>query len=181
MAEALWRVVTTKGVGAVSVRTVAQEAGVVVGSLRHVFPSRAELLQFSAELMEARVAERVLAVPEDRDHRHFALAVLKELLPLTAESRAEMQVNLALIAEAPAVPELAIVRDHAHQRLADLCSRLVEMLREGSGEGSSTQHAQRLHALIDGLALHLLHSTSSDTEWAVTIVEAELAEIIERQ
>lgn len=38
LAEAVWRVVRERGIGAVSVRTVAEEAGVVVGSLRHVFP-----------------------------------------------------------------------------------------------------------------------------------------------
>lgn len=167
----------TRGVGAVSVRTVAQEAGVVVGSLRHVFPTRAELLYFSAELMEERVAQRVLAVPEDTDHRRFALAVLKELLPLTPDSRAELEVNLALVAEAPAVPGLAMVRDHAHQQLANLCTRLVQMLCERHDDQKSVQQAQRLHALVDGLALHLLHSTSPDGGWAVDIVKDELVRI----
>ena len=51
LAEAVWRIVVERGIGAVSVRAVAEEAGVAVGSLRHVFPTRAELLEFSAELM----------------------------------------------------------------------------------------------------------------------------------
>lgn len=169
--------VTTQGMSAVSVRSVAQEAGVVVGSLRHVFPTRAELLRFSAELMEERITQRVLAIPEAADPQHYALAVLKELLPLTPESRAELEVNLSLVAEAPAMPELAVLRDHAHQRLAALCARLVDMLDGRPGEKRSVREAQRLHALVDGLALHLLHSTSSDGEWAIGILRDQLERI----
>lgn len=48
LAQAVWTIIRERGIGAVSVRVVAAEAGVAVGSLRHVFPTRTELLQFSA-------------------------------------------------------------------------------------------------------------------------------------
>lgn len=127
--------------------------------------------------MEERVSQRVLAVPEETDLQRFALAVLKELLPLTSQSRAELEVNLALVTEVPAMPELAVVRDHAHRQLAALCARLVVMVSDSPSDEGSVQEAQRLHALVDGLALHLLHSTSSDDEWAIKIVHEELARI----
>ncbi|MCB4208181.1 TetR/AcrR family transcriptional regulator [Arthrobacter sp. UM1] len=164
IAEALWAVARDRGVSAVSVRSVAEEAGVAVGSLRHVFPTRAELIQFSAELMTRRVEERIKAEasrPGD-EPAESALRVLRHLLPLTEESRAEMEVNLALFAEAPANPGIRTVRDAAYRDLREVCRLVVRRVRGctsaafGDGPGEDEPEARRLHALLDGLALHLL-------------------------
>lgn len=132
LAEAVWRVIGARRIGAVSVRSVALQAGVVVGSLRHVFPTRAELLEFSAELMVKRATERIRAVPEVEDPQQYALQALRHLLPLEADSRAELEVNVALIAESPALPELVPIRDHAYRQLPEVCTRLVGLL---AGQG----------------------------------------------
>ncbi len=176
LAEALWRVAVERGIAAVSVRTVAEEAGVVVGSLRHVFASRADLLEFSAQLMVRRASERIQAVAspvDESDRRRYAVEVLRQLLPLTPDSRAELEVNVALIAEAPALPRLTEIRDHAHREIAVLCGRIVEML---AGDPDRPA-AARLHALVDGLALHLLHAPRDDGAWAVDIVRGEVDRI----
>lgn len=174
LAGAVWRVVREQGVGAVSVRTVAQEAGVAVGSLRHVFPTRAELLEFSTELIVRRATERIAAVPAEDDTVRHAQRVLDELLPLDAERRTEMEVNLALVAEAPALPRLAAIRDEAHEALGALCAQIVEHL-SGRPDPDETR---RLHALLDGLALHLLHQDpAEDTTWARGLLRAELERI----
>lgn len=54
-----------------------------------------------------RATQRILAVPHSQDQQQYALDVLRQLLPLEPDSRAELEVNIALIAEAPALPELA--------------------------------------------------------------------------
>ena len=171
LAEALWRIIVDRGIGAVSVRSVAEQAGVVVGSLRHVFPTRAELLQFSAELMVRRATRRILAVAPSSDPEQYALDVLSQLLPLEPDSRAELEVNIALIAEAPALPELATIRDDAYRQVAGVCAGLVEQL---TGRPHDLQ-ARRLHALIDGLALHVLQSPPGEHAWAVAILQDEIA------
>lgn len=178
LAQALWRIVRERGIGAVSVRSVAEEAGVVVGSLRHVFPTRAELLAFSAELMVQRARERILAIPRGEDDQQYVLEVLTQLLPLEPDSRAEMDVNLALIAEAPALPELVTIRDDAYRQLAEACTQLVELLVQRPRDGHIVQQGRRLHAIVDGVAIHLLtQSPSEDTGWAVDILRDELARI----
>lgn len=179
LAQALWRIVRERGIGAVSVRSVADEAGVVVGSLRHLFPTRAELLVFSAELMMHRTRERILAIPRGEDNQEYALEVLTQLLPLETESRAEMTVNLALIAEAPALPELVTIRDDAYQQLSEACTQLVELLAQRqSRDARIVQQGRRLHAIVDGLAIHLLtQPPSEETDWAVAILHDELARI----
>ena len=172
LAEAVWRVIVERGIGAVSVRTVAAEAGVAVGSLRHLFPTRTELLEFSAELMVDRATARILALPVG-DPREHALDVLRQLLPLTPDSRAELEVNIALIAEAPALPGLARIRDEADRALAGACLGLVERLAGRVADDALRQEALRLHALVDGLAVHLL-VRGGDPGWALAVLRDEV-------
>ncbi|GAA4693683.1 hypothetical protein GCM10025781_08870 [Kocuria gwangalliensis] len=178
LAEAAWRVILRSGVSAVSVRTVAEEAGLAVGSLRHVFPTRTELLMFSAKLMMERVLNRIAQLPPTESPEDYVLAVIKNLMPFTEQTRAEMDVNVALIAEATAVPELKALRDSAHQQLADACVRLAGLLRGEDSETPSegaTRSGQRLHALADGLALHLMHQAGQkDLDRAAELLEDEI-------
>lgn len=181
LAEAAWRVILRSGVSAVSVRTVADEAGLAVGSLRHVFPTRTELLVFSAELMMERANERIRNLPQQSSVEEYVLAVVKNLVPFTEQTRAEMDVNIALVAEATAVPELKALRDSAHEQIAVACIRLAAMLREEDTEDPSegaTRNGRRLHALADGLALHLMHrAESEDLERAVELLREEIRSI----
>lgn len=179
LAEAAWRIILDQGIGAVSVRTVAAEAGMAAGSLRHVFPTQAALLEFAAELVVERATARVTAVVPLPDPVAYAEAVICEVLPLTAESRGEFEVNIALIAETPAHPGLARIRDHAHAELIDLFSRIVAMVRSHDAPtGEDAREGRRLLALADGLGLHLLHRPPGEGEdETVEIVRAELRRI----
>lgn len=183
MATAVWQTIVEDGVAAVSVRRVAERAGVAVGSLRHVFPTRSELVEFSARLMVDAAAERARAVPACDEPAEYAIRVLCEFLPLDGQRRAELEVNLALIAEAPVLPELTRIRNEATLALRAACVRQVEILRgreldfESALEGAGDQRAgARLHALIDGLALHLLMDAGRADE-SLTILREELARI----
>ncbi len=177
LAEAVWRVIRERGIGAVSVRVVAEEAGVVVGSLRHLFPNRAGLLRYSAELMVERATLRILSLPRSSDPVAYALDIITELLPLSSESRAELEVNIALIAETPALPELAEVRDAATEILDRVFRSIVSNL-QGGVRPAQDAVARRLHALIDGLAIHLLmQPVNADTRWAIEIISEEVGRI----
>lgn len=182
LAEAVWQVILDEGIGAVSVRTVAERAGVVVGSLRHIFPTRAELVVFSAELMVKRATERLLAIKPDDDVREYVFTIVKQLLPLDPDSRAEFEINLALFAEGTAVEGLVDIRQDANRQLADLFVRLVEMLTGERDTPESLQQSRRLHALVDGFAFHILHQPEmEDTSWALDILWAEINSLAAQQ
>lgn len=68
-----------------------------------------------------------------------------------------MHAIIALIAESRALPELQVVRDRAHRSIREGCSRIVTTLAPALGDEECEDRAQRLHALLDGLALHLIH------------------------
>ena len=78
------------------------------------------------------------------------------------------------------LPELVAIRDHAYQELAEGCTCLVEMLLGRPRDPQITEHGRRLHALVDGLAIHLLmHPPPEDSDWAIAILRDELTRIAE--
>ena len=164
LAAALWRLVMREGIDAASVRRVADEAGWSAGALRHYFESRSELLAFAMELVMRRVAQRVGELGPDPAPR----ALLHQALPLDPERRAEMQVWLAFTMQALVDPALRDLRDRAHAELRGLCRRAVEP------RGAAA--AERLHALVDGLALHAVLAPSVTTpQRQVELLDAHLA------
>jgi DNA-binding transcriptional regulator YbjK len=150
LADAVWRVVERDGVEAASLRGVAAEAGWSVGALRHYFPTQSDLLTFAMELVMQRVAGRLRTGRADVPPRQRAEQALHEVLPLDAARRAEMQVWLAFTTRALIDPTLRPLRDQAHAELRDLCHAVARLL----GAASSLRDGDRLHALVDGLALH---------------------------
>jgi DNA-binding transcriptional regulator YbjK len=159
IAEAVWRLIMREGVGAVSLRTVAAEAGIVLGSLRHSFPAKDDLLAYSMELVHARATERVRSHLGVREPRALVRAMLSEVMPLDPERMAEMRVNLALIVESPAYPRLADLAVVAQQAVGGLCLEACRHLRDTGLLHPARDvrvEGERLHALLDGMALHLV-------------------------
>lgn len=170
IAEATWRVILRDGVAAASVRTVATEAGRSIGSLRHVFTSQSELLVFALQLVIDRVSARVSTMPPRRTAVATVEAVAAEFIPLDHNRRREMEVYLALFSAASSNADLRGVRDSAHQALREGCRWMIGRL-EASGDLTPDADREletlRLHALVDGLAAHLVYEPiDADPEWA---------------
>ncbi|TCK26745.1 TetR/AcrR family transcriptional regulator [Pseudonocardia endophytica] len=163
LAEAAWRVIVRDGVAGASVRTVAAEAGVSTGSLRHLFGNHADLLVFALQLVIDRAVGRITSLPTRSDPVAAVEAVAAELLPLDQERRAEMEVYLALFTAANTNPGLRSTRDAAHQQVQDSCRWMIDRLARGGAldAGADLQlETLRLHALIDGLAAHLVYDVT---------------------
>jgi AcrR family transcriptional regulator len=181
VAEAAWRVLSTRGVGALSVRTVAAEAGLATGSLRRAFPTQDALLVFSLELVARRVRERVRALDASPAPPAPQLAALCELLPLDAARRLEMEVWLHLGSLVAAGGALRDVHESAHQELAAFTAGVLGSLVQAGWARADLDlplEARRLHALVDGLALHLVRQDAgAPTGWAPDVLTAHLDEL----
>lgn len=104
IARALWRVVEQRGVSQLTMRVVAQEAGISLGQLQHYFASRAAMLAFAMDFASEQTSTRVergLAELGDRPHPRDVLRLtLAEMLPLHADARATSRMSAAYVLEA---------------------------------------------------------------------------------
>lgn len=157
LGQAVWRVIRRRGVEGASVRSVAREAGWSPGALRHYFRTQSELLSFAMGLVVDRIERRVAQLPSADDPRRAVERRLQQLLPLDEERRVENDVWFAFVGRALVDPQLRAQRKAVHSELLAACRRaLEELVERGRADPvlDLALEAGRLHALIDGLALH---------------------------
>jgi DNA-binding transcriptional regulator YbjK len=177
VSEAAWRVMVRDGLTALSVRNVAAEAGLPPSSLRYTFPTQASVRDSAVALLVERMAERVARHGEsggesdadDPREAAAARAILLELLPLDDERRVEMEVSLALGAMAATDRALWQAHQRTHLAVREACARAIELMGADQGDIEGT------HALIDGLALHLVRQApQAGDAWALRALDAHL-------
>ena len=164
LAGAVWRVIARDGVAGVSIRTVAAEAGWSSGALRHYFVTRAELLAFACEQVIAQVSDRLAALRPAGDLREAVGEALLETMPVDAERRTEASIAFAFLALGLGDPELARVQRLHFSGMYQLCRHLVEQLVPAPRGVTHEVLARRLHAVVDGLTVHVLagHLTAAE-------------------
>jgi AcrR family transcriptional regulator len=157
LAEAAWKVIRREGLDKLSVRRVAEEAGMSLGSLRHYFETQAELLTFSMRLLSKRVNERIQRLDYTDDMRRNMEMVIAELLPLDEERTAEAELWLSYVGKTisdPAIRELSLeVHDELYAGFRQMLDTLItlNLAKDGMDPGEETK---LLHALVDGLVVH---------------------------
>ncbi|MFF7788433.1 TetR family transcriptional regulator C-terminal domain-containing protein [Streptomyces sp. NPDC007991] len=177
LAEAVWRVVRRDGLEHASVRNVAREAGLSMGSLRHYFATQSQLMTFALRMVIVGITQRIAALAPGGDPSDRAARVLAELLPLDDQRRAENEVWLAFTARAMTDPELRALRDEGYDALRAVCRGLVTELIDPARDPD--REAARLHALLDGLAVHAAMRPDVDTPDVMRNVIADhLAELL---
>lgn len=157
LAGAVWRVIRGRGIDAASTRNVANEAGWSVGALRHYFSTQSELLTFAMEMVVERIEARVAALAPPADVRSAVEQRLHELLPLDEERRAENEVWLAYAGRALVDPQLRARHEEVDEALREACLESLSELDQAGRlrPGLDLElEAERLHGLLDGLALH---------------------------
>lgn len=177
--DAVWRVIARDGLDQASVRSVASEAGLSVGSLRHYFGSQAELLAFTLDAVGERLEARLTGVGATGDPLARVRAKLDEMLPLDAERRRECEVWLAFTARALVDDSLRKAQRDVDRRLSDAFRYLVGLLAEADllrADSDLDVEAERLNAVVDGLIVHGLTRRSS-AKVMRSVVNAHLAEI----
>jgi AcrR family transcriptional regulator len=156
IASAVWRVMARDGVADISIRSVAAEAGWSSGALRHYFATRAELLAFACEEVIEQVTDRLMSLTTSPDIRDAVAQVLLETMPVDDERRIEASLSFAFLALGLGDPELARVQRLLFSDMYDLCLRLIRQLVPDPGRRTHESLARQLHALVDGLTVHVL-------------------------
>ncbi|SBT40928.1 TetR/AcrR family transcriptional regulator [Micromonospora auratinigra] len=159
LAAAMWRVVYRDGIGAATVRSIAAEAGWSPSALRHYFRSQTELLVFAMEHVLTEAGARFATGDWSGPTRQVVQRMLEELLPLDRQRAREAEVWLALAARTqvdPAARERMREADDGVRRAADVAVGALAADGLLAGDRDPAQETARLHALVDGLTLHLL-------------------------
>lgn len=155
IAEATWEIILKRGIEGTTVRAIAEEANLSLGSLRHYFSSQEELLSYSMELVKERVTGRLEKkfeqnMPMDELLVHFLL----EIIPLEDQSRLEMTVWFHFMANTQFRHKFkgddGIL--HALQQLLPL----LEVNGRLKPDLEMVEEIEILYALVDGLAIHCL-------------------------
>ncbi|MEV4257877.1 TetR family transcriptional regulator C-terminal domain-containing protein [Spirillospora sp. NPDC049652] len=167
VAEAIFRVARRDGLEHASLRAVAAEAGLAVGSVRHYFDGQADLMIFAMRYFAERAGQRIrasadrLRTPDPdapaAEHAATLERLLAEILPLDERRREEAEVWLAFTTSARTRPDL---RPYALELYDDLAGMLDTLLAAADRLGvlrpglDLRAERIRLNALLDGLTLH---------------------------
>jgi AcrR family transcriptional regulator len=167
--EAVFRIIAADGLERASLREVADEAGLAVGSVRHYFSSSDELLAHSFGVVVDRITGRLAGAREDvmplvpgtAEHREAVLTLLSQFLPLDEERAVDACVWMAFKNAARIRPFLAAEADRSHRAVAAIVGWLIMELRhpeedDVEGQQSLVTEAERLLATLDGLTMHAL-------------------------
>lgn len=179
LAEAVWTLVRKGGIEAASVRNVAREAGLSTGSVRHFFPTQAALHGFAMRLVTDRVQARVARLELPSEPLSAARLALAELLPLDDERRAENLVWFTFSSAALTDPALAEIHTQASDDLRSVALHWTRrLLPADAPEPVVRVEAERLSALMDGLAVHAaLRPDGSTPELMREVLDRQLAEL----
>ncbi|MFC7329074.1 TetR/AcrR family transcriptional regulator [Marinactinospora rubrisoli] len=154
--EAAFRLVVAEGIDGLSLRKVAAESGLNIGSVRHYFNGHEDLLAAAAEEAGDRMGRRLAHHPVDGLRGLTGAAALdalqalvEEVLPVDDERRDESIVVLELILAARTRP---VFRPISERMAADLGRVVLDALTALGVRDPETGAAQ-ITALIGGLTI----------------------------
>lgn len=161
IAEATWRIIQREGLEGATVRKIAKESGLSMGSMRHYFSSQSQLFIFSMELINSKAEKRINSMnlfssgPSIEDIKR----VLLQLLPLDEERKLETEVWLAFSAKSLSDPELQALAGRLYDILYDALKLVLDSLISlnlAKPDLNKEIEVEKLCALIDGLGYHCI-------------------------
>ncbi|XAS66303.1 TetR family transcriptional regulator C-terminal domain-containing protein [Micrococcaceae bacterium Sec5.7] len=189
--EAVFRIIAADGLERASLREVADEAGLAVGSVRHYFAGSEELLVYSFAAVVDRVTGRLVAAreamsglaPGSPEHYEAVLTLLGEFLPLDEERAVEACAWMAFKNAARIKRYLAGEADRSHRAVAAVVGQIVAELvvtelvdDDAGGHHMLVTEAERLLATLDGLCMHaLLQPEWMTAQMCRDVLESHLA------
>jgi AcrR family transcriptional regulator len=176
------RVLRRDGIERITVRHVAQEANISPGALRHYFSRQDDLVRFALRQFLDDLRDRIAAIDFPADDLDAAVLLVEQVLPLDDRRREEMEVWLGYTERARFDPVLHDMSLESQDALALLARSALARLDQGGVlvEGLDLDlETRRLHALIDGLALHAyVHPERHSPDDLRRVVRHHLGELV---
>lgn len=149
LAAAVWSLVARGGLEAVSLRSVAAEAGVSMGRVQHYFATKDDLLLDALRHAHRRMEVRIEArLQPGAGPRETLAEILDELLAEHPETRDAIRVHSAFEARALADPRVEEVLRDGDDEILALCVHVVA----AAGASDDPEHdGYALFALAGGL------------------------------
>ncbi|MED1438785.1 TetR/AcrR family transcriptional regulator [Aeribacillus composti] len=185
IAVATWNVIAKGGMEKATVRNIAREAGVSVGSLRHYFSTQAELLSFAMKLVSERVSQRINEIDFSMPLLDAMKRMIREVLPLEDDTKKEMEVWFAFTQKALSEPELQPLSKEVYLKMRYGFEQVIKTLVKldlARPNINVELEVDRLYALIDGLAIHgLMHPEYLSNEMIESILDSHLKSLCKQE
>ncbi|MFI9454608.1 TetR/AcrR family transcriptional regulator [Amycolatopsis sp. NPDC052450] len=163
IAGALLRIVAREGVEAVSVRSVAVEAGVSAGAVQKYFSTKEDLFRFALDMTSEFLEQRWKTLDQSGNLLDLLLRLLVEAMPLDEQRRAEVIVINAFTARAAVRPSWAEFIRTGYDELAEITTEYISKAQSAGhvrDDLTASDLADAVLALSDGFANRML--TSAD-------------------
>jgi AcrR family transcriptional regulator len=161
--RATLHVIATEGIGAVTNRRIAAEAGVALGSLTYHFPSQTALLRASLLDHVEREVTRIRAIADalraTEPTPEQAAAAVEQLLETDPHKPGEVA-ELELHLEASRDPELQEASARCFAAYEDFAAAVLEVL----AVPDPATHARAVVALLTGLTIRRLGTGAQDAQ-----------------
>ncbi|WP_309127518.1 TetR family transcriptional regulator [Microbacterium sp.] len=176
IADALFRVIARDGLGAVSLRHVATEAGVTAGMVQHYFSSKHQMMTFAMQAASARYEARIgAAVGELGAHPPPGAtlrAVLANFIPRSEAELHDGRISLEFQAYAAGRDDLTGALAEGDMQLREWLAGLIAQAADVDEPGAAIRAAGLL-ASAEGLGLKVLSSGMPASE-ALSALDAQL-------
>lgn len=158
-AMAALRVIMRAGVGGLTVREVAKEAGFTTGALTHYFTSKDHVLIEASECSARMVRPRMEKAEREADALIALRKVVGESLPISPKARGYWRIWVGFWERASYNADVARV---LRERYDEWTGRLAKIIRRAQAEGrvpravDPESAAQEIVAIVDGIGVQVL-------------------------
>lgn len=186
IAAALWRVAYRDGWSAVSLRGVAAEAGLSLGSVQHFFAGIDDLLHFAVswvrDVLDDRLPGQLDNLRGGGDPRTSLSELLSRMIPGHGSAtddqwRVHVLAWLALVQRAVQNPDLGADLVRGSTQLSQAIAVAIRTEVPDRGQAESMRDARGLLAVVEGLIVQLGYGLL-DPHSAVQILEQHVARVL---
>ena len=182
IAHAVWYLIATRGIEAVTQRGVAAEAGVSVGRIQHYFASKEEMVRHGCRALIDAAADAYGERASDAGPVEALRDLVTRSIPRTDAFRIATTVWYAYLAKSVDDPEIAAILYEAKRGEEEEAARLLEAAQRAGQLDKGLEAgvvARRLLSTADGLAARVLIGQLAVPE-AVGALEKDLRSLLER-